>query len=70
MAHSISIDDTKNWQNLRAKLNAIFADYDALLTGHGGALPAVTGQPENRLFVLTTTQKIYQIQSGAWVLVS
>lgn len=70
MAQAISIDDTKNWQSFRAKLNAIFAGYDALVPGYGGSLPSPTGQPDGRLFTLTSTQKLYQLQSGAWQLLA
>lgn len=35
VGYVISIDDTKNWQILRARLNAIFADVDNRLTAGG-----------------------------------
>jgi hypothetical protein len=70
VAHILSIDDTKNWQSFRAKLNAIFADLDALAPGYGAALPSPIGQPNGRLFTLTSTQRLYQLQSGAWQLLA
>jgi len=45
------------------------AAVDALAPGYGAALPTVTGQPDGRYFTLTTTQTLYQVQSGAWVAV-
>lgn len=42
---------------------------EAVSPGYGAALPAVTGQPDGRYYTLTTTQTLYQVQSGAWVAV-
>lgn len=47
---------------VRLQLNAILAD----LNGWGSVLPAVRG--ENAMFVVMgAPNKIYQVQSGAWV---
>lgn len=63
----LSIEDTKNWQIFRRKLNAILDDIEAMAPGVGGALPSPTGQPEGRFFTVTgPPPELHQIVSGAW----
>ena len=67
MTYAIPI--IQNMSNLQKQLNTIFAAIEAMQPGYGAALPTVGGQPDGRLFVLTTSQTLYQVQSGAWVAV-
>jgi hypothetical protein len=53
----------------RAWFEQFTAEVEAMRPGYGAALPAVAGQPDGRYFTLTTTQTLYQVQSGAWVAV-
>jgi len=53
----------------RAWFEQFTAEVEAMRPGYGAALPAVVGQPDGRYFTLTTTQTLYQVQSGAWVAV-
>ncbi len=67
MSGPISLDDTKNWQVFRSALNAALA---AAAPGYANPLPSAGTQPNGKLYVLTSTQKLYQNQNGAWVLLT
>jgi hypothetical protein len=63
------IPTVNNLEQLRKALNALMEDPQKLAAGYGPGLPAAVNEPEGRYFVNTTEQKLYQVQSGAWVLV-
>lgn len=61
------IPQIQNLSQTQAQINAILAVIYGAMPGYGDALPAVTGQVDGRLFTLTTTNKLYQLQAGFWV---
>lgn len=65
-----SIKPIQNLELLRKQLNTILESIEAAMPGYGAALPDVTVQHDGRLYTLTTTQAVYQVQGGAWVLVA
>jgi hypothetical protein len=59
-----------NLEQLRKRANVILARLQILArTGYGSSLPAIDGDLDGRMFVLLTTQTLYQQQFGAWVAV-
>lgn len=52
---------------LQQQLNAIFLAIGAAQPGYAVSLPTIADQPDGRLFVNTSNNKLYQAQSGAWV---
>jgi hypothetical protein len=65
-----SIRPIQNLELLRRQLNAILDEISLSQPGYGAALPDVATQPDGRLFTLTTTGALYQVQDGAWELVA
>lgn len=61
------IPQIQNLSQTQDQINAILAVIYGAMPGYGDALPAVTGQVDGRLFTLTTTNKLYQLQAGFWV---
>jgi hypothetical protein len=57
------------WRTWFEAVTAQLAEHEALTPGYGAALPSVATQADGRYFTLTTTQTLYQVQSGAWVAV-
>jgi len=68
---ALSITDQNDQMPLlwRSWFEQITTEFEALKPGYGASLPSVTGQPDGRYYTLTTTQTLYQMQSGAWVAV-
>lgn len=58
----LSINDTKNPQTQRKRINTLF---EAYAPGYGSALPDAADSPEGRLFYIGSQG--YQNRSGAWV---
>lgn len=54
---------------LRRLLNPILSRLQSLEPTYGDELPATEGATDGALFVLTTSQTLYQLQAGSWVAV-
>ena len=58
----LSINDTKNPQTQRKRINALLETY---APGYGSALPDADESPDGRLFYIGSQG--YQNRSGTWV---
>lgn len=69
MAAPVFVPVVNSLNQLRRLLNPILGRLQALEPLYGAELPDAETAADGALFVLTTSQTLYQLQSGAWVAV-
>lgn len=69
MAAPVFVPVVNSLNQLRRLLNPILGRLQALEPLYGAELPDAEAAADGALFVLTTSQTLYQLQSGAWVAV-
>ena len=62
MTFALTINDTKNPETQRKRINRLLALYGP---SYGSTLPAVADSPDGRLFYIGSQG--YQARDGAWV---
>ncbi len=65
--YQVPLSALSNADSFRVYVNRIFEQLVAGQAGYANALPPIADQIDGRLFVNTSTNKLYQARSGAWV---
>lgn len=64
------IQNILSTQLLQQQLNANFESLEGAQPGYAHTLPLIADTPDGRLFYQGSDSKLYQAQSGSWVVIT